>query len=358
MSQPRILVTTAAGKTGLPTALRLREEGFPVTAFVRRADARSERLAQAGADVVVGSALDLADVRRALDGAERAYFCTPLGAGALRATAIFALAARGRLESLVAMSQWLANPFHPALHTRETWLADDLLAQLPGMALTLNGVGFFADNDLQMLPMAAQFGVLALPYGKGRNAAPSNEDIAHVNAEILARPDGHAGRRYRPTGPRLLSGEEIAEIVGGVLGRRVRYLDAPFGVAAKVIKGSGLPDYVIAQYEAYVQDYRRGAFEVSAPNDDFRRVTGRDPEAYESIVRRYVAAMPDARRSPVAALRLMGQATLWMIRPAPRLRRHRAEDDFSIPSHVQLSVESSEWRAARRAFPDVASTSA
>ena len=43
MSKPRILVLTAAGRTGMPVALQLLDEGFPVTAFVHRADQRSER---------------------------------------------------------------------------------------------------------------------------------------------------------------------------------------------------------------------------------------------------------------------------------------------------------------------------
>ena len=87
-------------------------------------------------------------------------------------------------------------------------------------------------------------------------------------------------------------------------------------------------------------------------------MTGRESEAYESIVRRYVAAMPDARRSPAAALRLLGQSTLWMLRPTPSLRPHRAEDDFSIPSHAQFSADSPEWRAAHRALSDAAPLSA
>ncbi len=48
MHKPRILVLTAAGKTGLPIALHLLSEGFPVTAFVRQEDQRSERLKSKG----------------------------------------------------------------------------------------------------------------------------------------------------------------------------------------------------------------------------------------------------------------------------------------------------------------------
>ena len=68
-------------------------------------------------------------------------------------------------------------------------------------------------NEMQVLPFAAQFGLLSLPYGYGLNAPPSNEDMARVAAEILARPEGHAGKTYRPTGPQLLSPQDIAAIL-------------------------------------------------------------------------------------------------------------------------------------------------
>jgi NAD(P)H dehydrogenase (quinone) len=135
--------------------------------------------------------------------------------------AIFtAVAAEQQLESIVAMSQWLSNPNHPAIQTREIWLADRLLALLPGTAVTTINVGYFADNDLQGFPFVAQFGLLSLPYGSGKNAPPSNEDIARAVAEILARPEGHAGKTYRPTGPELLSPQDLAAILGKVLGRK------------------------------------------------------------------------------------------------------------------------------------------
>ncbi len=188
MNKPRILVLTAAGRTGMPVALQLLDEGFPVTAFT-----------------------DINDMRTAMAGARRAYFCVPNEAGNLKAAAIFTVvAAEQKLEAVVAMSQWLSNPNHPSVHTREVWLADRLFELLPGTAVTFINPGFFADNEMQVLPFAAQFGLLSLPYGSGLNAPPSNEDMARVVAEILARPEGHAGKTYRPTGPKLLSPQETA----------------------------------------------------------------------------------------------------------------------------------------------------
>ena len=43
-TKPRVLVTSAAGRTAAPAVLALLEKGFPVRAFVRRDDARAEVL--------------------------------------------------------------------------------------------------------------------------------------------------------------------------------------------------------------------------------------------------------------------------------------------------------------------------
>ena len=93
MNKPRILVLAAAGRTGMPVALQLLDEGFPVTAFVHQADQRSERLKAKGADIVVGSLTDITDMRTAMAGARRAYFCFPNEAGYLKAAAILTVVA-------------------------------------------------------------------------------------------------------------------------------------------------------------------------------------------------------------------------------------------------------------------------
>ncbi len=75
--KPRILVTTAAGKTGTAVTHQLLEKGFPVNAFVRRQDHRSEALAKAGAEIFVGDFIEPNDLRQAMPGVQRAYYCAP-----------------------------------------------------------------------------------------------------------------------------------------------------------------------------------------------------------------------------------------------------------------------------------------
>lgn len=71
-TRPKILVTSATGKTGIPTVLQLLEKGFPVRAFVRRLDQRSKALESAGAEIFVGNQYSLTDMRAAMNGVKRA----------------------------------------------------------------------------------------------------------------------------------------------------------------------------------------------------------------------------------------------------------------------------------------------
>lgn len=352
MHKPRILVMTAVGKTGMPVALQLLHEGFPITALVRQEDGRSERLKAKGAQIIVGSLTDLDDMRRAMAGAERAYFNSPLVEGNLKVAVVFAtVAAEMKLKTVVTMSQWLSSPYHPSIHTRDVWYMDRLMTLLPDTDVTSINVGFFADNDLQTLIFAAQFGLLMLPYGSGRNAAPSNEDIAAVIAEILARPQGHAGKTYRPTGPQLLSAQDIAATLTKVLGHTVRYVNAPMAIMSRVMKGMGFTDYFISQFQVYVQDFQQDAFAVGAPTDVVRQITGREPEDFETIARRYVASMPVAKRSFSVQLRLMGLVMAAMGRPAPNTKRYLSNSDFSDKRHISLSANSQEWRTIHASEP-------
>ena len=345
MQNPTILVTAAAGKTGSATALQLLRKGYPVRALVRRLDHRSERLKAAGAEVVVGSLEDVVDLRAAMTGVQRAYFCPPLESGALRKAVLFATAAKeARLEVVVALSQWLCDPTHPALHAAEKWLSGRVLDWLPGVDVVTINPGFFADNYMAALEPIAQFGLMAIPLGEGRNAPPSNEDIARVVVGALADPRRHAGKTYRPTGPRLLDPDEIAATFGKVLGRRVRYQNAPIALFLKVAKSMGYSDYLISQLNFFLLDYQRDSFGVGAPTDAVLEVSGSPPEDFESIVRRYVATSPLVERRVGAMLRAGFHLVKALTTPAPRLEAIAAQLELPRISHATLAADSAAWR--------------
>ena len=111
---------------------------------------------------------------------------------------------------------------------------------------------------------------MALPLGKGLNAPPSNEDISRVIVGGLIDPGRYVGKTFRPTGPKLLSPEEIAAIFGKVLGRKVRYQDAPIKLFLKYAKSIGLSEFVLVQLYFFLLDYQRGSFGIGAPTSTVR----------------------------------------------------------------------------------------
>ena len=265
--KPTILVTAAGGKTGMAVAKQLLARDYPVRALLRRRDARAATLERAGAAVVIGNMLDPRDLAVALEGVQRAYYCAPVEPNGLHTGMAFACAAQeARLEVAVVMSQWLAHATHPTVATRETWLANRAFDWLPGVDVVTVNPGWFADNYFFVLAPIAQLGLMPMSLGQGLNAPPSNEDIAAVVVGALADPAPHVGKRYRPTGPRLLSPEDIAATFAKVLGRPVRYRDISERLFLKALRAQDRPPFAMSQLRHYVEDYRRNAFAIGAPD--------------------------------------------------------------------------------------------
>ena len=358
-SRPKILVTSAAGKTGLPTTLQLLEKGYPVRAFVRRLDHRSQALERAGAEIFAGNQYALRDMLTAMQGVQRAYQCAPTAANGLHFNAVFTAAAyQAGLEHVVTLSQWLSSRDHPSLFTREVYLADILIAMRPGMTVTTVNAGWFADNYLMVLDMAAHLGLLAMPLGDGNaktNAPPSNDDIASVVVGALCDPARHAGKTYRPTGPELLSPNDIAAAMGKALGRRVRYRNISEDMMLKALRAhppSNYSEAAVSQLAIYADEYRRGTFAVNAPTTDVHTVGGREPKDFETIVREAVAQRPDLRPSFARKLQAMAGFIKLLATTPPSLSAIEAGKDFVQLDNPAFSQDDPDWCVTHQANPD------
>jgi NAD(P)H dehydrogenase (quinone) len=346
MTEAKILVTGAGGKTGGATATQLLAKGYPVRAFVRRLDARAEQLRKAGAEVVEGSLEDYADLQNAMRDVDRAYFCPPLEPGTLRRATLFAAAAEAsRLEAVVLLSQWVADSLHPAVHAREKWLSNTIMKWMPGVGSVIVQPGWFADNYFAAMGPMAQFGVMGLPLGEGLNAPPSNEDIARVIVGCLIDPGAHIGKAYRPTGPSLLSPSEIAAAVGCALDREVRYQNVPLPMFLKVAKALKISDYVIGQLYWFLQDYQRGAFGIGAPTNAVLEVGGAPPESFDDIAKRYVATAPTARRSFGNGLAEAQRLISALLTSKPNIEGVEVRYGTPAIEHAALAQDSASWQA-------------
>jgi len=180
-------------------------------------------------------------------------------------------------------------------------------------------------------------------FGNSRNAPPSNEDIARVAAVALMDPARHAGKSYRPTGPKLLSGEEMAKAIGRAVGRSVRFLPTPTWLFMKGAIMSGYPIDLFSGIRYYIDDHERGAFELGAPTTDVLDVTGRPAEDFETIARRYAAPFYN-QRTFGNWLREFAQFLLTPLSPGFNLDRYDRELRRPFPSEPQFAPDSKIWR--------------
>ena len=284
------LVTGATGKTGAATVPLLLARGHRVRAFVHRADARADRLAALGAEVVVGDLLDLEAVTRAVHGVTGAYFCYPIAPGLVEATAYFAQAAReAGVGALVNMSQVSARRDAASDAARQHWIAERVL-DWSGVPTTHLRPTFFAEWLLPLAEPIAHAGVLALPFGDGRHAPVAAADQAHVIAAVLDDPAPHAGATYPLFGPVEMDHHEIAAEVARALGRPVRYDPITVDAFAEWLAARGQSPHLIQHLRHVALDYQAGQF--AGHNDVVSRVGGVPGMTVAQFVARHRAAFP------------------------------------------------------------------
>ena len=343
----KILVLGASGKTGNATAMELLGRGEPVRAFVRKEDKRSEALRAAGAEIFRGELSNFGDISKALVGVDKAYFIAPWVADQMHLAATFAVAAaQSDLKLIVTITQWLAHPHHPSQATRWSYLTDNIFDMIPGVDVVKINTGWFADNYLlpELLAMVTQLGIFPFPLGEGKTAPVSNEDIGRVAAEALANPVPYIGKTIRPTGPRLMSPQDLVESFSRVTGRTVKYDNISEKLFLKSLQFMKIPAHFQAQVRRYVEDYRHGSFEIGAPNDVVLEMTGKPAEDFDTIIKRYIKRHDDVtRRSVGNKLKAIRGFVKLVFTGAIDLDKMEKDREYPMVIDPKFSIDSSPW---------------
>ncbi len=235
--KPKILITAANGNTGFPAAKEMLKLGFPVRAFVRNPNSKkAKELKSLGAEIFVGDIEDIRDVRRSLKNVQSAYF-VPTYPNVLYQGITFATAVQeANIEHVVVSTQWLSSNTNPSIYTKEHWLVDQTFKKLINTKVTFLNPGLYAYIYFLIPEPLTQFGMLP---DFGENAPPSNEDIGLVAAHILKAPESHVNKTYRITGREVLTSDQMASVIGKVIGRKVKATMLPLKMSSKVLKASG-----------------------------------------------------------------------------------------------------------------------
>lgn len=352
MTKPTILVTGATGKTGGAVVDQLLAQGFPVRALVRSPGGRAEALRSAGAEIAVADLFDPDQLVAAMRGTQRAYYMAPFHPHALQSAVAFAVSAReAGLETIVQLGQWTSHRNHPVNLTRQTWLTDRLFADLPGIGHTIINPGMFADNFLRTIDFAALLGIYPVLSGDAKAAPVSNEDIARAAVAVLADPDPHNGKTYRPTGPELLSAREMSAVIARVVGHRVVPVPLPYALFTKVARSQGVDPLSVHSFVRYLDgDMKAGVFEFEGGvTDVLQRLTGAPAESFETTARRY-AALPFARQTFANRAKAFAKFMATPFLPGYNLDRLERQWDAPVPPNPSLGIADDRWRDEHRAM--------
>jgi uncharacterized protein YbjT (DUF2867 family) len=226
----RILVIGATGRhanTGGYLVRRLRAEGRAVRVLARTPSERTQRLAELGAEIVIGDLHDRQSLVPALTGVDLAYFTYPIADGVVLAAANYAAAVRevGGGVRTVVMSMGPANPHHPSLLGKAQWLAEQVMEWAGLDLLILRVTAVFHENIVVLhRDSIRRDGVIRNCFGPGPVPWINGHDAAELAYAALIRPERFDdGPVIYPLGAESVSHGEIAELLSELLGRVVRF---------------------------------------------------------------------------------------------------------------------------------------
>ena len=218
-----ILVSGSTGKIGSQVVQRLADRGAKVRAFAR--DAAKLKL-PAGVELVQGDMMDVASVRRALNGSDTLFLINAVVPDeTTQALLMLDLACEAGLQRIVYFSVFNSTVFDDVPHFAGKHLVERAI-DARAIPATVLRPAYFMQNDL-MLRDALKAGVYPQPVGGVGVAMVDMRDIADAAAAELLRREQSPHPLPRTTielvGPDTLTGADVAAIWASVLRREIHY---------------------------------------------------------------------------------------------------------------------------------------
>ncbi|MCC8354511.1 MULTISPECIES: SDR family oxidoreductase [Bacillaceae] len=130
---------------------------------------------------------------------------------------------------------------------------------------------WYLENEIGSIQGAMAGAPWVTSAGKGKVGWALQQDYADAAAAVLVG-NGHENTVYELSGP-LLTQEELVSALGAVLGKEIPVQQVSDEKYAEIMKGLGLPDFVIPIVVGIQESIRNGSLEVE--KNDFEKVLGR-----------------------------------------------------------------------------------
>lgn len=281
-----LIVTGATGQLGRKIVENLLHHVAAERIGVSVRDtAKAEAFAALGVRVRQGDYDDPESLRQAWDGAERLLLVSSNAAAtggnplAQHATAIDVARDIG-VERIFYTSQVSSSPDSHFPPGRDHAATEAMLAT-SGLAWTALRHGFYAASAVMMNAEDLKAGRLAVPED-GKVAWTTHDDLAAVDAALLAGQEVIDGPTPPLTGAEALDLADLAERAGQIRGRPVERVLISEDVLQANARAAGVPEGSIAVMLGYYRAARAGEFSTVDPT--LSRILGRAPQTMSAVL--------------------------------------------------------------------------
>jgi uncharacterized protein YbjT (DUF2867 family) len=275
-----ILVTGGTGLIGSELLRLLSQAGVPVRALVRYPQ-KAQPLP--GITWVAGDLARPETLTTAFEGARAVFLLTHYleDMVELQHNAIAAARAAG-VTHVVKVSAFAASDHSNAPIGRWHYQVEKEL-QESGLAWTMLRPHHFMQNLVAQAEYVIKEGAIYSPSGDGKIPYVDARDIAAVAFVTLTQP-GHQGKTYVVTGSEAISYRQASEIIGAVIGKKLRFVDeSPEEARARRVR-EGVPSVVIESILA-IGAYQRAGGKTVTITSTIADLTGRPPRTVAEFVR-------------------------------------------------------------------------
>jgi len=287
-----ILITGAAGKTGLTVIRGLKEKGTPVRGLIHQ-DSYSDVVMSAGAEEIMhGNLLNKKDVQRAMTGIRAVYHIPPnvhpreVEIGEI----VLSSAKEAGVEHFV---------YHSVLHPQieampHHWLKlrveERLIAS--GLSFTILQPTAYMQNITSQLERIKESGIYQVPYPPETNLCLVDlADVAKV-ASIVLEDTTHDGAIYQLVGTGLTSQVEVAALISKLLEQEIRVEQISLDDWKEQVERTGLGSYQISALVKMFLHYQAHGFFGSPRMLSW--ILGHQPTSLEECLQREISRLNQA----------------------------------------------------------------
>lgn len=225
----KVLVTGATGFQGGAVLTQLQADGFAVKAFDLPGEPL-EALKAKGVEVAYGSFADVESLEKAFRGVEYVSLSFPLIFDAEKllsyARNVVSAFRKSSVKNLVFNTNLPLHPQKVGYTAFDSKLAVEEYFDQEGLPYISLRPTIYMDNIAApwSIPVVVNQQILPYPVQSGvRVAWMSHKDLARFTVAAIRHPE-YVGQKFFIGGSQLLTGEEMAETLSGIIGKKIQFV--------------------------------------------------------------------------------------------------------------------------------------